>query len=158
MERWHLLYTKRNQETPVNLLLQQRGWETYLPGVVIERGYGRGTRLDPLFPRYIFVQVDLYSKEAQGLPYLTGVSKIVAFDGTPAEVSETVLKAIRRRCTEYIYRLDHPADLEYGPEDSKRIFDVHTDDNGYTDDLDRLFQPGMDGSQRSQLLLFVVAK
>lgn len=152
MERWHLLYTKRNQETPVNLLLQQRGWETYLPGMVIERGYGRGTRLDPLFPRYIFVQVDLHSKQAQGLPYVTGMSKIVEFDGTPAVVSDDVLEAIRSRCTEYLHRLTAPADLAYGPGDSERTFDNHLAD------LDQLFQPGLDGSQRSQLLLYLLAK
>lgn len=151
MEQWHVLYTKRHQETPVNRLLQEKGWETYLPGVVIERGYGRGRRLDPFFPQYVFVRVDLHSTKAQQIPYMTGVSKIVEFNGVPVVILDTLLEDIRSRHAVYLARTNGADELEKAPKEQSSAAAVPSHD------LDRLFQPGLEGSQRSRLLLYLLA-
>lgn len=150
MKQWHLVYTKPHQETPVNRLLQQIGWETFLPGVIVERGYGRGQRLDPFFPQYIFLHVDMNSVQARQISYMTGIRNVVAFDGVPLVVPADVLDEIRNGYEEYLRRKTDADDSESAAESP--AFDSRATR------IRALFRPGLTGAQRSQLLLHVLAK
>lgn len=150
MEQWHLVYTKRHQETPVNRLLQKKGWETFLPGMEIERGYGRGRRLDPFFPQYIFIYVDLASTQAQELRFMTGVSKIVEFGGAPLIVPASVVDEIRSRHDEYVA-------LKTGVGDMGGVV-ANSESAPRTVELDSLFAAGLSGKERSELLLYLLLK
>ena len=67
MRQWYTLYTKPHQETLVCRQLEDRGLEVFFPYVQYDRGYGRGTRMEPFFPHYLFVHVDLMAPEASTL-------------------------------------------------------------------------------------------
>ena len=56
---WYLVYTKPQQERVANDNLQRQGYETYLPMLRkrVKRGKTYHHRLDPLFPRYLFIHL-----------------------------------------------------------------------------------------------------
>jgi transcription antitermination factor NusG len=92
---WYAVYTSANHEKRVAEQFAVRGIEHFLPQYESVRKWkDRRVRLQlPLFPGYIFVQIEL----AKRLPVLQvpGVARLVGFDGQPAPVPEADLLRVR---------------------------------------------------------------
>ena len=58
--RWYVVHTQPNSESRANEHLRRQGYITFLPKLLKRRRHARKTETvsRPLFPRYIFVQLD----------------------------------------------------------------------------------------------------
>ncbi len=147
MKDWYLLYTKPHKEPLVNGQLEDRGLTTFFPYLQIDRGYHRGVRLEAFFPSYLFVHVDLEDREANGLTWLAGVRSLVSFDGRPARVPTPVVEALQMRLSPYTDKVLDKIELLFHPGDAVTVT------SGPFKGLEGIFQRGLNGPQRVQVLL-----
>ena len=95
---WYVLYTKPQKELYVYSLLTDREKLTaYLPEV-LQKFRGR-LQKRPLFPRYLFVQLDLNQVSPTVINHIPGAVKLVSFDGHPLPLDTDVVEAIRQEVT-----------------------------------------------------------
>ena len=91
---WYVLYTKPLKELYVYSLLTDREKLTaYLPEV-LQKFRGR-LQKRPLFPRYLFVQMDIDDVAASAINHIPGAIKLVSFEGKPLPLRPGVVEAIR---------------------------------------------------------------
>ena len=95
---WYVIRTKPHQERQAEFHLRQLPVETFLPLLRHNKQIRRQekTVVEPLFPRYLFARFDINDRY-RAVNYARGVLKIVEFGLRPAEVSESVIEAIRER-------------------------------------------------------------
>jgi transcriptional antiterminator RfaH len=98
--QWYALHSKPMQETLLWEQLSQREIESYYPRIHVQPVNPRSRKVRPYFPGYIFSRVDLEQTSMTLLTRLPGSSGIVAFDGIPSHVPDTLIAAIRRRVGE----------------------------------------------------------
>ena len=99
MTRWYVVHTKPGGELMAEGNLLRQGYTVYLPRYLKRRRHARQIEAIkvPLFPRYLFVQLDLQRDRWRPILSTYGVSNIVAFGRGPAAVPEGVVEAIKRR-------------------------------------------------------------
>jgi transcriptional antiterminator RfaH len=79
--------------------LKNQGFAVYLPRYLKRRRHARRTDwvAMPLFPRYLFVGMDLLRARWRAIRSTVGVADLVCSGGRPAPVPSVVLDAIRAR-------------------------------------------------------------
>jgi transcriptional antiterminator RfaH len=99
MKLWYVVHTKPQQEALAASMLEERlSLTVFLPEVRRRiRGHLRRT---PLFPGYLFVEIDLESTEASAVNTTPAVIRLVAFGGRPQPVSGRVIGALQARLAE----------------------------------------------------------
>lgn len=100
---WYLIYTKPRQEEAARDNLGRQGFHTWLPRVrVVKR---RGTRrvpvVEPMFPRYLFVELDSAHQDWSPIRSTLGVASLVRFGGVPAKVPAPLVAALQARADEH---------------------------------------------------------
>ena len=94
-EFWYLVFTKPKEEERALVNLERQGYSVYLPRVTAERCAKSQLVLktEPLFPRYLFVQIPESLQEPSWLPIRStlGVASLVQFGGRPAEVPNSMI-------------------------------------------------------------------
>jgi transcriptional antiterminator RfaH len=97
--RWYVVQTQPNAEHRAVVHLERQGFTTYLPRYRKRRRHARRTEivLAPLFPRYLFVSIDMTSQRWRSIHSTLGVSRLVCNGDEPAPVPSAVLDALRRR-------------------------------------------------------------
>jgi transcriptional antiterminator RfaH len=99
---WYLVQSKpRNEARALENLLRQ-GYETYLPLMEVER-LQRGKllkKLEPLFPRYLFLHLEEGNDNWGPIRSTLGIAGMVRFGLAYATVSEAVIEGIRERTQE----------------------------------------------------------
>lgn len=90
---WCAVVTHAQAERRAAASLHRYGFESYLPLVTIRRPC-RHYHTGPLFPRYVFVRLDL-SRGWSPVTAAPGVFQLVAFDGRPATCSDAVVEAVK---------------------------------------------------------------
>lgn len=96
MNAWYTLYTKANAEYLVAALLQQQNLELYLPEIQTPAvSSAQKPQRKPLFPCYLFVNIDLSTTEPSSLQWIPGTRRLVAFDDQPVPVPNSVIELIR---------------------------------------------------------------
>lgn len=97
--RWYVVQTQINGEAKAAENLRRQGFETYLPRYLKRRRHAR--KLDfvakPLFPRYMFVAIDMASQRWRTVQSTFGVSRLVANGEEPAAVPDGVIPALQAR-------------------------------------------------------------
>lgn len=95
---WYVIRTKPHQERQAEFHLRQLPVETFLPLLRHNKRIRRQekTVVEPLFPRYLFARFDINDRY-RAVKFARGVLNIVEFGLKPAEVSESVIEAIRER-------------------------------------------------------------
>ena len=76
---WYVIYTKRGQEDRALVNLKRQGVTSYLPMIRVQK-LQRGESLpvqEPLFPRYLFIQLEPESRGWSALQFTRGVTRIV---------------------------------------------------------------------------------
>jgi transcriptional antiterminator RfaH len=96
---WYVVHTKARQELLSAGLLEQRLAVTVLLPQVRQRSRGQ-MRAAPLFPGYLFVELDLDQTEASAINNTPGVIRLVAFGGAPKPVPARVIEALQARLAE----------------------------------------------------------
>ena len=98
--RWYLAQLKPNAGRIAQTHLARQGFETFLP---LEEHTRRQrhrfvTATRPLFPGYIFVQLDTAVGGWQAVSSTTGIVRLVRFGTEPAPVPDGLVAALRARC------------------------------------------------------------
>jgi transcriptional antiterminator RfaH len=99
MKNWFLVYSKPRGEVQAQTNLERQGFPTYLPRIrQRRRRQGRPvTRIEPLFPRYLFVHLDTETDNWAPIRSTLGVSALVRFGGRPAVVPDDLVDMLRER-------------------------------------------------------------
>lgn len=122
--RWYVAQSQPHAERKAVWHLNRQGFETYLPVYQKRRRHARRTETitTPLFPRYIFVAVDMAAQRWLSIQSTIGVSKLVCNGDVPAPVPAGVIDALKHREDENGFFLfdNRP---RFAPGDSVRIVD-----------------------------------
>lgn len=98
-QRWYVVHTHTHAETKAAAHLERQGFSVYLPRYRKRRRHARRIELvtAPLFPRYMFVGVDMAAQRWRSIHSTFGVARLVSYGDEPAPVPEFVIDALRRR-------------------------------------------------------------
>lgn len=98
-ERWYVVHTQPNGEGRADLNLRRQGFATYLPRYARRRRHARRQEVvkRPLFPRYLFVAVDLARDRWRAIHSTFGVNRLVLAGEEPLAVPQGVVEEIRAR-------------------------------------------------------------
>lgn len=96
--RWYVVQTQPHSEGKAVAHLERQGFDTYLPRFLKRRRHARRieTIKAPLFPRYLFVRVDLASQRWRCIQSTIGVSRLVCNGEEPAGVSDSIVNGLVR--------------------------------------------------------------
>jgi transcriptional antiterminator RfaH len=97
--RWYVVQTQVNGEAKAAQNLLRQGYEIYLPRYLMRRRHARKVDFTPkpLFPRYMFVTIDMATQRWRSIQSTFGVSRLVTNGDDPATVPEGVVHALRAR-------------------------------------------------------------
>src|SRR5215471_18576555 len=96
-ERWFLAHTQPKSERKAELHLGAQGFKTYLPQIqkTIRHARQLKTVRAPLFPRYLFVILDLGRDRWLSVRSTVGVSRLfTAQDGRPVPVPVGIVESL----------------------------------------------------------------
>src|SRR5215813_8852095 len=108
-ERWFLAHTQPKSESKAELHLGAQGFRTYLPQIEKTIRHARQLRTvqTPLFPRYLFVILDLERDRWLSVRSTVGVSRLFSTqDGRPVPVPVGIVEALIERSEANLTRLD----------------------------------------------------
>lgn len=95
---WYLVHTKPRQEKRALQNLEQQGYPCYLPTLPSEKLCQKLLTIsdEPLFPRYLFIQLGLGSSAKSWAPIrsTTGVCRLVHFGMEPAKVDDGLIELL----------------------------------------------------------------
>ena len=98
---WYVIHTKPRQEKSALRNLEQQGYACYLPVFPSEKlRHGVLAIADePLFPRYLFIRLDLgvSAKSWSPIRSTRGVNRLVCFGNEPTRVDERLIALLRSR-------------------------------------------------------------
>ncbi|MBP7565631.1 MAG: transcription/translation regulatory transformer protein RfaH [Burkholderiaceae bacterium] len=96
---WHLIHTKPRQERVALQNFEQQGVPCYLPLRATEKlsGGALAQGLEPLFPRYLFIELDDEQPVVSwsSVRSTRGVNRLVCFGPRPAIVDPTLVEQLR---------------------------------------------------------------
>jgi transcriptional antiterminator RfaH len=114
---WYLIHTKPQQENTAAEQLDRKGFESFLPRMRRQvRHAGRWReRIEAMFPRYLFIQLDVDEQDWAPIRSTVGVSRLVRFGHRPAIVPADLVEELRTRAdTESIVSIETRADFRPG--------------------------------------------
>jgi transcriptional antiterminator RfaH len=97
--RWFVIHTRSNAEKQALSHLRNQGFTAYLPCYGKRRSHAR--RIDmiqaPVFPRYLFVQMDAEYAPWRAIRSTVGVVDIIRHGDQPVPVPQGVVESIQAR-------------------------------------------------------------
>jgi len=152
MKHWYAIHTKPRQETLAAENLQRQDFEIYLPKIKQAQRYRHQWRdkIEPLFPRYLFIRLDLGTNNIAPIRSTRGVSKLVSFSGLPATVPGPFIDALIQSADPDT-ELFHPEAILFEAGNTVTIVD------GPLEGLEAIFK-AHDGEARSIILLNILGK
>lgn len=122
--RWYVAQTQPHAERKAVVHLARQGFDVYLPCFLKRRRHARKieTVSAPLFPRYLFVAIDMEAQRWRSIQSTVGVSHLVCNGEAPAIVPATVIDEIKGRQDEngFVHLDQRP---HFAPGDEVRIVD-----------------------------------
>ncbi len=122
--QWYVVNTHPQGEARAELNLRRQGFDAYVPRYLRKRRHARREDVvaRPLFPRYMFVALDLAKDRWRAIQSTFGVSHLVSAGDVPLAISESVVDEIRAREGDNGFvRLGLPAGL--GPGSPVRLIE-----------------------------------
>ena len=92
---WVLIYTKAKEEKKANENLQKQGFTTFLPLIAPTNKNSKLKSLVPVFPRYLFAQINLKKDNWTSIKSSHGVSQIVMFSEKFPSIPNHIIKLIQ---------------------------------------------------------------
>ena len=94
---WFVVYTLPVKETVARQHLEEQGYDVYLPMFKKTRRHARRVDevLQPLFPRYLFVGLDLKIDSWRAVNGTRGVAYLLLNDGHPLGISTSIIEGLR---------------------------------------------------------------
>jgi len=97
--RWFVAHTHPHAEAKARAHLNRQGFEIYFPRYLKRRRHAR--RIEnvaaPLFPRYLFVAVDLTAQRWRSIYSTIGVTRLVCNGDEPTPVPTGIVEALKSR-------------------------------------------------------------
>lgn len=94
---WYLVYTKARSESLADENLTRQEYQTYLP--LFKKTRIRNTQartiIEPLFPRYLFIELCTETDNWSPIRSTIGVSNIVNFGFAPAKVPNSLIHILK---------------------------------------------------------------
>jgi len=100
MNRWYVMHSKPQKEVFLRERLRIQRMEVYLPLIRLKPVNPRARKVQPFFPGYLFLHMDLEeisSSELRGMPGSIG---IVSYGGEPAYVGDALIHTIQKQVEE----------------------------------------------------------
>src|SRR3954454_1893827 len=96
---WYVIQTQVNAEARAVRNLERQGFEVYLPRYLKRRSHARKIEKvpAPLFPRYMFVRIDIATQRWRSVQSTFGVSHLVLSGSDPAPLAHEVISCLRAR-------------------------------------------------------------
>ena len=118
------MYTKPRQERVALENLERQGFSCFLPMAInpYQRRSAKKLRVEPLFPRYLFLNVIPDQQSLGPVRSTRGVATLVRFGMELARLPEVVIRAVNSRCGPEtgLVKLDP---VPVAPGDKVRVFD-----------------------------------
>lgn len=97
MTQWIAVFTQPSSEARAQANLRRQGFEVYLPTYRRRRSHARKVEIvsRPLFPRYLFVGIDLLLARWRPILGTFGVSYVLCDGDKPRIVPDRVVEALR---------------------------------------------------------------
>jgi transcriptional antiterminator RfaH len=96
---WYVAHTHPHAEAKATAHLSRQGFDVYFPRYIKRRRHAR--RIDtvpaPLFPRYLFVAIDLNAQRWRSIFSTVGVSRLVCNGEDPSPVPVGIVEALKNR-------------------------------------------------------------
>ena len=149
---WYVAQTQVHAESRAASHLRRQGFEVYLPRYRKQRRHAR--RIDvvaaPLFPRYLFVSINLGAQRWHAIQSTIGITRLVGNGDEPGIVSPEIIEGLRDRedADGFVLLEQRP---RFSPGDQVRI-----SDGAFCDCLG-LYE-GISGNDRSAILLDLLGR
>jgi len=152
MKHWYAIHTKPRQEMLAAENLQRQEFEIYFPRIKQAQRYRQQWRdkIEPLFPRYLFIRLDLGKDNIAPIRSTRGVAKLVSFSGQPATVPDPLIDALIQSADPDTELL-HPESTLFEAGETVTIVD------GPLEGLEAIFK-ARDGEARAIILLKLLGK
>ena len=96
--KWFLVYTKAKEEEIAQKNCANQGFETFLPMIAYEKiSQPKSFSLKPMFPRYLFITINVEKDNWHLIKSTRGVSHLVLFGNKFAAVPNAVIEFIKTR-------------------------------------------------------------
>lgn len=108
-QKWFVVQTRLNSERKATTHLTRQGFEVYCPTYLRRRSHAGkvDTVAAPMFPRYLFVAIDLDTQPWRSIRSTFGVTQLVCHGERPAELPGAIVADLRSREDERgLIRLD----------------------------------------------------
>jgi transcriptional antiterminator RfaH len=101
--RWYVAQTYPRAEAKAAAHLQRQGFPTYLPRYLKRRCHARRveTVAAPLFPRYVFVAVDMATQRWRSIQSTIGVMQLVCNGEEPAAIGSRIIGDLKSRESDF---------------------------------------------------------
>ena len=146
MEKWYVAHSKpRNEE----LLWRQfciRRLESYYPCIRVQPVNPRARKVQPYFPGYLFVHVDLELIGKSSIEWMPGGAGLVSFGDAPASVSDNLISAIKQRI-EGLKEVSDNSPVPFCKGDNVKVHE------GVFKGYEGIFEVQLSGTDRVRILL-----
>jgi len=151
MSKWYVVLTKPKQENRAEEHLIAQGGEVFLPRVQLDK-MRKGKRIDvvePLFPGYLFVNVEGREQLVGSIRSTRGVRQLLRFGLEPLEIRAGIIADMRSRCSS---QLENQAEGSVTSEDVFQQGQEVEITTGPFKDYQAIFKQ-IDGERRAIILL-----
>ena len=109
---WYVVHTKPRQETRALENLENQGFKCFLPMMQVQklRNQRVQTVTEPMFSRYLFIQLNDETQNWGPIRSTLGVSKLVSFGHQPAKVPSEFVEFLQEAPSETLERMFSPGD------------------------------------------------
>ena len=100
MTSWYLVQFKKNLHRLAERNLNRQEFKTFLPmqDFTYKNGSKFSTQIRPLFPGYMFVNIELEKSPWRKINSTLGVLRLICEDGVPRKVPIGIVKCLMSRC------------------------------------------------------------
>jgi len=97
--QWYVAHTYSNEEAKAATHLSRQGFNVYLPRYLKRRRHARQLEIVPaaLFPRYLFVNVEMATQRWRVIHSTIGVVRLVSNGDKPAAVHKEIIDELKQR-------------------------------------------------------------
>jgi transcriptional antiterminator RfaH len=99
MPHWYVIHTKPRQESQALENLQRQGYTTYCPQITLSKRRRNAWHqvTEPLFPRYLFIELTEGEDDFGPIRSTLGVSNMLRFGGKPAIIANDIIESLRQQ-------------------------------------------------------------
>lgn len=115
MNKWFLVYCKPQQDSRAEENLLRQGYQVFRPLIHIATpkiGCRPTVKSESLFPRYLFINVDIHFQSVTPVCSTFGVSSFVKFGNQYATASNDLINKIKQNAGQQILMANTPATME----------------------------------------------